>query len=750
MFGVRVELLVACFVIFCASRVYWPYGIGPFGEALLISASRLFPSRRSWLLISILVGGFSKGGPVLASSYLLFWVAYRFLSRRFPQIETAEAIPPRDWMPWRRNLVRSDWALAVSAIFGCIPYVLAHRPDVSGMTILLAAFFHASLLISVYPLLQLGLRSLNGLVETAGAAHRYASGRDRLSRCIVGRTEATGLAFLFAIVVAGLSGLTLGSFKLQQAFAVACVTAVAWAKGAGAGVLTGVAAGVVSSIAGRDALATLGLYVLVGALAGLFGFWGRLGAAGGALLALGFGSLSLWDLRGEIFVDQLGGALAGLSLLCVVPKKWFAEFIGTVDGDGFSLGGTGSREGDGDTRDDAEPLQGEEPLQSLVGVLNEIARAFEEMAASDFGSLPEEEVAAMVNRISVSVCSRCDGYAACWGKGFRESYTRLATLIAVAEEGGSPPEACQEWLGSCRRPVELSLASSFLVEMRQLDMKWRARLDENRMSLVGYLKGLAALLAGMSHPGDGEAGGRDIGISIGGAGSAAGAGTPLRYSVEVLKMARDGRLVSGDSHLVRELPANRLLIVISDGMGNGDRAARESRAAVNYVERLISVGFDVKTSIRVVNAMLLMRSREETFATLDLAIIDLLTGEGEAFKVGAAPSFLYQSGRVITIKGNSPPLGIIDSIELNAMPLRVGAGDTLVMASDGLFEPQEMAVERETDIVETVGRVAGENGGEGMAQELLNQVASSGCLGSDDVTVIAVRFEGALTEGSEG
>ena len=51
------------------------------------------------------------------------------------------------------------------------------------------------------------------------------------------------------------------------------------------------------------------------------------------------------------------------------------------------------------------------------------------------------------------------------------------------------------------------------------------------------------------------------------------------------------RDVSGDSFNVVTLKDGRELIVLSDGIGVGRKAARESKATVNLLEELFNTGF---------------------------------------------------------------------------------------------------------------------------------------------------------------
>ncbi|MDQ0190143.1 stage II sporulation protein E [Alicyclobacillus cycloheptanicus] len=154
----------------------------------------------------------------------------------------------------------------------------------------------------------------------------------------------------------------------------------------------------------------------------------------------------------------------------------------------------------------------------------------------------------------------------------------------------------------------------------------------------------------------------------------------------VATVARDGRLVSGDTHAAVDLENGRYVIAVSDGMGNGDRAQKESKAALELLKKLLKAGFDEQLAVKTVNSTLLLRSRDEMFTTLDMALVDLFTARAEFLKVGSAPSFIRRGSQVLTITGSNVPIGILQDIEVQAIHEQLAEGDLLILMSDGVFD----------------------------------------------------------------
>ena len=130
---------------------------------------------------------------------------------------------------------------------------------------------------------------------------------------------------------------------------------------------------------------------------------------------------------------------------------------------------------------------------------------------------------------------------------------------------------------------------------------------------------------------------------------------------------------------------SKAYIIMSDGMGTGGRAAIDSAMTVELFSRLIRAGISLDTALAITNTALAVKSDDESLSTLDVAQIDLFSGETIILKAGAAPSFYTCSGRVRTVEPPSTPLGILSKIGFSKYALRLHGGDMLVMVSDGIL-----------------------------------------------------------------
>ncbi len=206
---------------------------------------------------------------------------------------------------------------------------------------------------------------------------------------------------------------------------------------------------------------------------------------------------------------------------------------------------------------------------------------------------------------------------------------------------------------------------------------------------------------------------------------------------------KNGSLVSGDSYAFFHLKDGRFALVLSDGMGEGPQAAVESSATISLLRRLLESGFDQDLAIKTVNSILAMRSPGESFATVDLAVVNLNNGQANFIKTGAVPSFIVRDGQVSRIETCSLPAGIIEDIEVTTLTRDMAPGDILVMITDGILDVYQRSGEREEWLEEILMDVT-EMPPREMA-ELISKLAQTGAGGAtripDDMTVIVARLE---------
>lgn len=159
------------------------------------------------------------------------------------------------------------------------------------------------------------------------------------------------------------------------------------------------------------------------------------------------------------------------------------------------------------------------------------------------------------------------------------------------------------------------------------------------------------------------------------------------YSVETswVQHPCEGQKHCGDA--IEEIWDGRgkVHLLLSDGMGSGNKAAVDSSMTVCLLKKLVVAGFSFDAALELVNAALLVKSEDESLSTVDVATVDLYTGKTDFLKAGAAPTFVYREGVVTKIEAVSMPAGILKGVDFAKNTLKLREGDWIIMVSDGML-----------------------------------------------------------------
>lgn len=208
------------------------------------------------------------------------------------------------------------------------------------------------------------------------------------------------------------------------------------------------------------------------------------------------------------------------------------------------------------------------------------------------------------------------------------------------------------------------------------------------------------------------------------------------YTLPGIAMRRkDSSTITGDNFTMFDLDDGHHYIGLSDGMGSGSRANQESEMVVDLLEKLLRAGFRKDIAIKMMNSAMVLQGENESFSTLDLASLDMYSGELELVKIGAASSFLKHKDQVSCLFAESLPAGANPAQKPGKLSCTVEHGDFLVMVTDGVLEylhvkdPQEL-------FQGMIAKAHTDNAGV-LAKSLLTQVLEhTGGHAQDDMTIL--------------
>lgn len=210
---------------------------------------------------------------------------------------------------------------------------------------------------------------------------------------------------------------------------------------------------------------------------------------------------------------------------------------------------------------------------------------------------------------------------------------------------------------------------------------------------------------------------------------------PYHLLTGFARAVKESEKVSGDSYSFCEVETGRLLVLLSDGVGSGEAARRESERVIEMMERFLEAGFGKETAVQMVNGALVTSGQEQAMSTLDICDIDLYTGNCEFLKMGAACTYIKRGRLVDRLSAQSLPLGVFGEMSPEIQTRTLLSGDYVIMLSDGVLEALSEGV-GEPMLPEIIGRMEYQNPGEIANQLLAYAIGQSKGRIRDDMTVL--------------
>ena len=203
----------------------------------------------------------------------------------------------------------------------------------------------------------------------------------------------------------------------------------------------------------------------------------------------------------------------------------------------------------------------------------------------------------------------------------------------------------------------------------------------------------------------------------------------------IASRTKDGESACGDTHSVIKIDERTFLCALSDGMGSGPHARRISDTSLSLIESFYRAGLSGDAVLTTVNRLLAF-GREENFACIDTAAVDLDSGRADIVKIGSPLAFLLTETQTEILESESLPLGILDAVRPTVLSRDLNDGDVLVFLSDGITA----AFGSSADIADFLGNMRISNP-QAVADDLLaGALERTGGIAPDDMTVLAVRL----------
>ena len=573
------------------------------------------------------------------------------------------------------------------------------------------------------------------------AALRYGADAARNTGAVLRGLERFCLLLLGLLVISGLGFFRIGSVNLGMLAAVWGTLVYAFANGPVHGVLGGMMSGLALALGGHDSRMVMAL-ALGGMLAGL----PPVGRVRWACLPLMlFSNLLSWFVTSlaQAPLSWWAAGIGGL-LFAITPAGWLDKLKPYLHGTD-----TGDR-----SMENAFVTQRIAHMREAIQNLAHALPSCEEEALStgeDLGSL---------------LCAQCANRELCWGRSRSRTEKMLTASMEMSRKGEPITEETLPALaehGCLRADVITDLArDAHINRLRRSAAHKKARYEReltltHLAALSGTLGDLGAMTAGDSYNDllaahiisialdelnvparlsyarrvDGHLqaalevqsvmpvqkqldqllghlarnDGLALSISRAERGQIELEEIPLySASVGMASLCAEGERgnVCGDACSAKRCEGGRLLMMLCDGMGHGEKAHEQSEKTLELLLLLLEAGYTRHQAITAVNGIMLGVEDSERFSTVDLVDVDLWTGEVYGEKLGACASWVVRGSHMKKIEGSSLPLGIMREATPTASQYRLHSGDILVLMSDGVADVFETDAQWRTALEDSV------------------------------------------------
>jgi serine phosphatase RsbU (regulator of sigma subunit) len=159
--------------------------------------------------------------------------------------------------------------------------------------------------------------------------------------------------------------------------------------------------------------------------------------------------------------------------------------------------------------------------------------------------------------------------------------------------------------------------------------------------------------------------------------------------VEAFGMTRPANTVGGDFYDVLPLPDGRVLVALGDVAGKGSPAALLMALLLAMMRTLVDEGLEGAALAERLNLQIARHAPRTRFVTLFVAVLDPRTGELVYVNAGQNPPLLRRTdGSFERLRAGGIALGMFDHATYTAGTTLLGAGDVVVMYSDGITEAE--------------------------------------------------------------
>lgn len=522
------------------------------------------------------------------------------------------------------------------------------------------------------------------------------------------------MGVIVSILVSSFGSVGIAGITLRGTISILSVMVLGWKLGSSIGATSGLIISLSMGLMGFGNVATVATYAFCGLLAGMlskFGKWGAvIGFVLGNIILVFFANGST-----EVLISIKEIVLASL-VLFLIPKKLLVILDDLFDYNRALPG---------------EGVAGyiEENTIFKLSAVSEVINDMADNVSANRDDVPTDQIGSFIKTLNENTCKRCQNYDKCWKENYHKMYEE--TFNAIEKLQGNNVITERDLKDSiCTQKALFAEGLNLCFEIYKVNKEWQAKVKEQRIQMAMQLKEVSQEIDKMKNNIKGNLNKESV--------EDPAANEIHTLELGIAKAKKSNSIISGDSNTVIKLKDGKILVAISDGMGSGEVAARNSKKVVLNLEKLLNTGFEEDRAIKMINSYMLVGKNPDNFATIDAMIFDPLVGLTEFIKIGACPTFIStRDGQFLTVESNSLPAGILGDIEIETKTRLLKRDDLIVMVSDGIIDGmQENQIETMKKLLLTVKNITPQRLADIILQETID---SNFGIAKDDMTVIVAK-----------
>ncbi len=671
----------------------WFYDINPFGVAFF-AATAEEKKEHKLLALFILVGMFSSSDGIGLLKYMILYMVLITMGRALPRWSG------RKWTYLYTAVVIALLNLAIGAVM-------------SVVSVNTWEMFWLGVLESI------AVFALSGIYRLGVHFFLYEEWTK-----VLGNEEIISVLALLLTVMYGIPRQADLIFSISATMAYLLVVFMGYRYGAPIGAITGVAGGALIAFTGEDMVA-VGILCLMGVCAGAFRRAGKVIDA--CAYALMGGILMVMSYRELYGIIELRGMISAVIIFVALPKK----VVHLIEEDAYTV------EEDLYAREDIRAIT-HHRVAGLSDAFRRLSRSFEYEGS--------EETCEAVSIEDDSGCIDCRYY---WhnrksenrrvmAEQMREIATALSSFTEDLDEVEEMPQELKRDIAEELKKEGIKVRKlSIKRKHGHLEIAFTGSCQKNNcLTKTDVAKALYRAVDTPMRPT------RETRNVLQTTPSTMYFQEDTRYKAltGLARIAKSGETISGDNYSFLELSATgEILMILADGMGSGQAAARDSGDLLETLEYLMEAGFEKKSALRLLNTLFVINYEGDTFTTLDMAAIDLHTGRCEIMKNGTATTYVKRSDRVDMIASGALPMGVDVDADTDVSVVWLEEGDMVIMVSDGVLDgyyERNVTDTRQTDMADLIGELACQNPHDIADQILMNALARTTREATDDMSVL--------------